>query len=180
MSFTSTSSRKAATARPRASAAPLGNSAGSPHLKANGVKVDGAASGVKVDAMLGNSALRATAAKEDIDCNKELVMTTGGLGNGASAAIARLLDVNVTDSDTCTESDEDMKHKEGAPGAGILSGLKSKIGKLDVEVLNQLRQGRLVENKVVYRQTFVIRSYEVGADKTVSIDTFNNLFQVQA
>lgn len=41
-----------------------------------------------------------------------------------------------------------------------------------------LRQGRLVESQLVYRQTFVIRSYEIGADRTASIETLMNHFQV--
>lgn len=41
-----------------------------------------------------------------------------------------------------------------------------------------LRRGKLVENDLVYRQTFVIRSYEAGFDKIASIETIANLFQV--
>ncbi|XP_002987091.2 palmitoyl-acyl carrier protein thioesterase, chloroplastic [Selaginella moellendorffii] len=43
--------------------------------------------------------------------------------------------------------------------------------------LESQRQGRLVEGRLVYRQTFVIRSYEVGVDKTASIETLMNHFQ---
>ncbi len=50
-------------------------------------------------------------------------------------------------------------------------------GKTEVPV-DALRQGRLVEARLVYRQTFVIRSYEVGADKTASIETLMHHFQV--
>ncbi len=50
-------------------------------------------------------------------------------------------------------------------------------GKTEVPV-DALRQGRLVEARLVYRQTFVIRSYEVGVDKTASIETLMNHFQV--
>ncbi|BBN01864.1 fatty acyl-ACP thioesterase B [Marchantia polymorpha subsp. ruderalis] len=52
-------------------------------------------------------------------------------------------------------------------------------GKVEVPV-DALRQGRLVESGRVYRQTFVIRSYEVGVDKTASIDTLMNHFQETA
>ena len=51
--------------------------------------------------------------------------------------------------------------------------LESKEIPLDV-----LGKGRLVENKLVYRQIFVIRSYEVGFDKSAPIETMTNLFQV--
>lgn len=50
-------------------------------------------------------------------------------------------------------------------------------GKTEVPV-DALRQGRLVESRLVYRQTFVIRSYEIGADRTASIETMMNHFQV--
>lgn len=46
--------------------------------------------------------------------------------------------------------------------------------------IDALRRGRLVENSFVYRQTFVIRSYEVGFDRTASIETLANLFQETA
>lgn len=38
--------------------------------------------------------------------------------------------------------------------------------------------GRFVEDRVVYRQTFVIRSYEIGPDKTATMETLMNLLQV--
>lgn len=46
------------------------------------------------------------------------------------------------------------------------------------EVLDTMRRGKLVEDDLVYRQTFVIRSYEAGFDKSASIETIANLFQV--
>lgn len=52
-------------------------------------------------------------------------------------------------------------------------------GKTQVPV-DALRQGRLVESRLVYRQTFVIRSYEIGADRTASIETMMNHFQETA
>ncbi|KAH9317576.1 hypothetical protein KI387_019345, partial [Taxus chinensis] len=42
------------------------------------------------------------------------------------------------------------------------------------------RFGRLIEGHMVYRESFAIRSYEVGADMTGSIETFLNLFQETA
>lgn len=52
-----------------------------------------------------------------------------------------------------------------------------KVGGL-MQPVDPFRQGRMLERGKVYRQTFVIRSYEVGADRTASIDTLTNLFQV--
>ncbi|KAF5932898.1 hypothetical protein HYC85_029069 [Camellia sinensis] len=41
-------------------------------------------------------------------------------------------------------------------------------------------QGRFVDNRFVYRQTFVIRSYEIGPDKTATMETMMNLLQETA
>ncbi|CAK9868348.1 unnamed protein product [Sphagnum jensenii] len=46
--------------------------------------------------------------------------------------------------------------------------------------LHKLRQGGFVENCLMYRQVIVIRSYEVGPDMTISIDTIFRLFQEMA
>ncbi|XP_044490355.1 palmitoyl-acyl carrier protein thioesterase, chloroplastic-like [Mangifera indica] len=42
------------------------------------------------------------------------------------------------------------------------------------------RQGRIVDEGVGYRQTIVIRSYEVGPDKTATLESLFNLFQETA
>lgn len=39
--------------------------------------------------------------------------------------------------------------------------------------------GRIVQDGLVFRQNFPIRSYEIGADRTASIETFMNHLQVQ-
>jgi hypothetical protein len=47
--------------------------------------------------------------------------------------------------------------------------------------LHELRQGGFAEeNALLYRQLFVIRSYEVGADKSTSIKEIFSLFQEMA
>jgi hypothetical protein len=45
--------------------------------------------------------------------------------------------------------------------------------------IDTLWRGRLVENDLVYRQAFIIRSYEAGFDRIASIETISNLFQVK-
>ncbi|XP_071703929.1 palmitoyl-acyl carrier protein thioesterase, chloroplastic-like [Rutidosis leptorrhynchoides] len=40
--------------------------------------------------------------------------------------------------------------------------------------------GRFVEDRYVYRQTFAIRSYEIGPDKTATMETLMNLLQETA
>lgn len=71
----------------------------------------------------------------------------------------------------------------GAMAAAILTVEKQKrvdddTAQSNSAVLDTLRRGKLVENDLVYRQTFVIRSYEAGFDKIASIETITNLFQV--
>ncbi|KAH9322787.1 hypothetical protein KI387_017426, partial [Taxus chinensis] len=48
------------------------------------------------------------------------------------------------------------------------------------QMVDPFRQGRLMKMGVAYRQTVVVRSYEVGPDKTATIETFLNLFQETA
>ncbi|KAI6682709.1 hypothetical protein NL676_028622 [Syzygium grande] len=40
--------------------------------------------------------------------------------------------------------------------------------------------GRFVDDRFVYRQTFIIRSYEIGPDKTATMETLMNLLQETA
>lgn len=74
----------------------------------------------------------------------------------------------------------------GALASAVLAIEKQRRMELDALVqrkpvaLDTLRQGKLVENDLVYRQTFVIRSYEAGFDKIASIETIANLFQETA
>ncbi|KAG0616393.1 hypothetical protein M758_5G111500 [Ceratodon purpureus] len=70
----------------------------------------------------------------------------------------------------------------GALATAILAIEKQKRITDDskLEVLDTMRQGKLIENELVYRQTFVIRSYEAGFDKSASIETIANLFQETA
>lgn len=46
------------------------------------------------------------------------------------------------------------------------------------QMVDPYRQGLIVEEGVGYRQTVVIRSYEVGPDKTATIESLLNLLQV--
>ncbi|KAL6182651.1 hypothetical protein ACLB2K_044066 [Fragaria x ananassa] len=46
--------------------------------------------------------------------------------------------------------------------------------------LHSCLHGKFVEDRFVYRQTFVIRSYEIGPDKTATMETLMNLLQETA
>lgn len=49
---------------------------------------------------------------------------------------------------------------------------------LDNSPLHACLLGRFVEDRFVYRQTFSVRSYEIGPDKTATMETLMNLLQV--
>lgn len=44
---------------------------------------------------------------------------------------------------------------------------------------DQLRLGSLTEDGLSYKEKFVVRSYEVGSNKTATIETIANLLQVR-
>ncbi|XVF44247.1 hypothetical protein PTKIN_Ptkin02bG0105100 [Pterospermum kingtungense] len=48
------------------------------------------------------------------------------------------------------------------------------------QLVDRYRQGLIIERGVGYRQTVVIRSYEVGPDKTATLESLLNLFQETA
>ncbi|KAG8379451.1 hypothetical protein BUALT_Bualt07G0089900 [Buddleja alternifolia] len=48
------------------------------------------------------------------------------------------------------------------------------------EANNEYLLGKFVEDRYVYRQSFVIRSYEIGPDKTATMETLMNLLQETA
>lgn len=52
-------------------------------------------------------------------------------------------------------------------------------GRIDTPIHAYLL-GQFVEDKFVYRQTFIIRSYETGPDKTATMETLMNLLQETA
>ncbi|XP_057480250.1 palmitoyl-acyl carrier protein thioesterase, chloroplastic-like [Actinidia eriantha] len=70
-----------------------------------------------------------------------------------------------------------------------VNGVVPSLGERGGEVLKQggvhepvhtWLLGRFVEDRCVYRQTFVIRSYEIGPDKTATMETLMNLLQETA
>lgn len=60
----------------------------------------------------------------------------------------------------------------GAPLLAEESGIDGE------KPLHDCLLGRFVEDKFVYGQTFIIRSYEIGPDKTATMETLMNLLQV--
>lgn len=62
----------------------------------------------------------------------------------------------------------------------LVSSLILETNVTESRPVEALRKGCLIQNKRIYRQAFVIRYSEVGADKAASIETLTNLFQVTA
>jgi fatty acyl-ACP thioesterase B len=66
---------------------------------------------------------------------------------------------------------------------GINGGEAPFLGKMNSESsvdapFHAVLLGRFLEERFVYRQTFIIRSYEIGPDKTATMETLMNLLQV--
>lgn len=61
-------------------------------------------------------------------------------------------------------------------------GLANRVIRQNIPTKKQFvdpyRQGLIIEDGVGYRQTVVIRSYEVGPDKTATLESILNLLQV--
>ncbi|KAL5543863.1 hypothetical protein UlMin_007647 [Ulmus minor] len=70
------------------------------------------------------------------------------------------------------------------PGKVPLKGIKSdeilKYESYANSPLNASLVGKFVEDKFLFRQTFIIRSYETGPDKTATMETLMNLLQETA
>jgi hypothetical protein len=65
---------------------------------------------------------------------------------------------------------------EAAPTTLVENGLRQNIP-TKKQLVDPHRQGLMVEGGVGYRQTVVIRSYEVGPDKTATLESILNLLQ---
>lgn len=61
--------------------------------------------------------------------------------------------------------------------APLQAGKLANESAADEAIVTSLR-GRFVEGKFVFRQIFVIRSYEIGPDKTATMETLMNFLQV--
>ena len=85
--------------------------------------------------------------------------------------------------DTCNVTLKNPEAVEDSPPSSATSqvtvpGSEKMENLVKLVPLHQLRQAEFLENRMQFRQKFVIRSYEVGADKTTSITTIFSFFQV--
>ncbi|QCE14455.1 fatty acyl-ACP thioesterase B [Vigna unguiculata] len=78
--------------------------------------------------------------------------------------------------DTASRVNVNGIHVAEAP---LRVGRLAKESAADEAIVTSLR-GRFVEDKFVFRQIFVIRSYEIGPDKTATMETLMNFLQETA
>lgn len=118
-------------------------------------------------------------------CAARRVNATIATGNGAFTGGNRTEDISEALSRVVppfqSEKDSAVFRVILAAIASVALAAEKQRRREKTEVpLDALRQGRLVESRLVYRQTFVIRSYEIGADRTASIEAMMNHFQETA
>ncbi|KAF8021251.1 hypothetical protein BT93_G1622 [Corymbia citriodora subsp. variegata] len=117
--------------------------------------------------------------------------SSGREGNDPSKQNLSNIKINGTSNRTWTTVDSTLRHTSGA--ATTFGSIASIVdnGYIDKQQVRQNiptkkqfidlhRQGIITEGGVGYRQTVVIRSYEVGPDKTTTIESILNLFQETA
>ncbi|XP_051145032.1 palmitoyl-acyl carrier protein thioesterase, chloroplastic-like [Andrographis paniculata] len=73
----------------------------------------------------------------------------------------------------------DHHHHQNGHASNLKQESRQNIPK-EKQLVDPHRQGVIVDGGVVYRQTVVIRSYEVGPDKTATIQTLFSLLQETA
>lgn len=72
-----------------------------------------------------------------------------------------------------------VKGNNKVNGAVQIDGIERRKGG-DAVANREYLLGGFAEDRFVYRQSFVIRSYEIGPDKTATMETLMNLLQVNS
>lgn len=87
--------------------------------------------------------------------------------NGSTSSVTKINAATVSSVTQVTENVDTIKEQT----------------RLNIPTIKQFvdphRQGLIIDNGVTYRQTVVIRSYEVGPDKTATLESILNLLQVK-
>ncbi|KAJ1288275.1 hypothetical protein BS78_02G078300 [Paspalum vaginatum] len=73
-----------------------------------------------------------------------------------------------------------VKLVNGAAVAGVRQAPAPAPASTEDDDGDAFRLGKFVEGRLVYRQQFVIRSYEIGPDRTATMETLMNLLQETA
>lgn len=106
--------------------------------------------------------VRCSTAKEGNNSNKQRYVNVNGVTTfGSISEASRSLVASVAENGCFVE--EDVRQK-----------IPTKK-----QLVDPHRQGLIIEGGVGYRQTVVIRSYEVGTDKTATLESVMNLLQVR-
>ncbi|XP_010068723.2 palmitoyl-acyl carrier protein thioesterase, chloroplastic [Eucalyptus grandis] len=117
--------------------------------------------------------------------------SSGREGNDPSKQNLNNIKINGTSNKTCTKVDSTLRQTSGVVttfGSVASVVLNGHIDKQQVrqniptqkQFIDSHRLGVITEGGVGYRQTIVIRSYEVGPDKTATIESILNLLQETA
>ncbi|KAM7496233.1 hypothetical protein LguiA_020647 [Lonicera macranthoides] len=64
-----------------------------------------------------------------------------------------------------------------APVLAVATGEPKEATGLEKSLADRLRLGSLTENGLSYKEKFIVRSYEVGINKTATVETIANLLQ---
>ncbi|KAL6846812.1 hypothetical protein ACP4OV_024260 [Aristida adscensionis] len=95
-------------------------------------------------------------------------------GRGAAAAAAAAAGVVVR----CARGAPQVSGLEAAPAAASHAAAVAAEGKAERPSLaERLRLGSLLEDGLSYKESFIVRCYEVGINKTATVETIANLLQ---
>ncbi|CAL1356122.1 unnamed protein product [Linum trigynum] len=83
-------------------------------------------------------------------------------------------------SSSCGAVRVDREQQQQQQGVAVAEEEKRQNIPREKKWVDRHRQGMMIENGVAYRQTVVVRSYEVGPDKTATLDSILNLLQETA
>lgn len=93
--------------------------------------------------------------------------------NGASSRSAGKADMLSQKIGAATTSVASVTKNDSLTAEQIRQNIPTKK-----QLVDPFRQGLIIEGGVGYRQTVVVRSYEVGPDKTATLESILNLLQV--
>lgn len=101
-----------------------------------------------------------------VDCSRR-VGPVGGAGCHRRRCVAMKANFNT------------VKGNNRVNGIIQIDGIEKRNGG-DAVANREYLLGGFAEDRFVYRQSFVIRSYEIGLDKTATMETLMNLLQVHS
>lgn len=81
----------------------------------------------------------------------------------------------------CRSSSSNYCNNVNAPVLAVSAGeprLKQKQTDVEKSLAERLRLGSLADDGLSYKEKFVVRCYEVGINKTATVETIANLLQV--